>query len=490
MAISDAQYAAWLKADNQTRVLLVEAEAYSGGSTVTRYMATHGFVTTPTDSPASTAYEDIVLEVPQIRSQMAEALRGRSLVSYGDIDIDNSSGARDSWLTEAWDGRPVRLYVGDPSWSKADFRLVFSGTVEDIQARDSATLTLRIRDRQRLLDVPACTTLIGGTDSTKDARRPICYGEVKNIRPVLIDSATRKYAVHDGQIQAVDAVYVDGASTASYTADLSAGTITLTAALTGALTADVRGSKTGGVYVSTAADIAQRLVTERTTLTSGDIDSASISALNTAISATMGLYVAQDNATVLQALDTLLLGIGGYYAVGRDGKLTVGQFAAPSGAAVLTLDADDVEENSVELVRRILPSKSVRLGYARFWDVSNNGATSLTEAQRERLQQPYLVAKATNTLVGHILAVDEDLQPTCLLSGAAASTEASRQASLWGQLRYVYRLAGFTAAQQVKLGDVIALNLGRFGLSGATLARVVGLRESLTGGRIELEVFC
>lgn len=489
MAISDAQYAAWLKADNQARVLLVEAEAYSGGSTVTRYIATHGFVTTPTDSPASTGYGDIVLEVPQIRSQMAEALRGRSLVSYGDINIDNSSGVRDSWLTDAWDGRPVRLYVGDPSWPKSDFRLVFSGAIDDIQARDSATLTLRIRDRQLLLDVPACTTLIGGTDSTKDARRPICYGEVKNVRPVLIDSATRTYAVHDGQIQAIDAVYVDGASIATYTANLTLGTITLTAALTGNLTADVRGSKTGGTYVSTAADVLQRLITERTSLTSGDIDSASISALNTAISAAVGLYVSDDRTTVLQALDTLLNGIGGWYAVGRDGKVVVGQFAVPSGAAVLTLDADDIEENSVELVRRILPAKSVRLGYARFWETSNGGATTLTEAQRERLQTPYLVAKATNTLTGHLLAIDEDLQPTSLVGSAAAASEASRQAALWGQLRYVYRLAGFTAAQQVKLGDVVALSLGRFGLNSSTLARVVGLRESLTGGRIELEVF-
>ena len=36
---------------------------------------------------------------------------------------------------------------------------------------------------------------------------------------------------------------------------------------------------------------------------------------------------------------------------------------------------------------------------------------------------------------------------------------------------------------------MIALNLGRFGLNNGTLVRVVGLRESLTGGRIELEVF-
>ena len=166
MPISDTDFTNWLRADNRDRVVLVEAEAFSGGTAVTRYMATAPFVTTGSDTPAHTPYEDLVLDVPYIRTALAEVLRGRSLISYGDIDIDNSSGARDAWLTDAWDGRAIRMFLGDARWPKADFRLVFSGAIDDIQARDASTLTLRIRDRQLLLDVPACTTLIGGTDST------------------------------------------------------------------------------------------------------------------------------------------------------------------------------------------------------------------------------------------------------------------------------------------------------------------------------------
>jgi hypothetical protein len=97
MPISDAQYTAWLRADNQRRVVLVEAEAYSAGAVVTRYMSTHGFVTTPSDTPAGTGYDDIVLDVPWVRSQLAEAFRGRSLIGYGDIDIDNSIS---EWMNE------------------------------------------------------------------------------------------------------------------------------------------------------------------------------------------------------------------------------------------------------------------------------------------------------------------------------------------------------------------------------------------------------
>ena len=490
MSISNAQYSAWLAADNKERVILVEVDAYSSGSTVTRYLSDRGFTSRPTDTPANTAYDDIVLAVPGIRSAMADALRGRSLVSFGDLDVDNSAGVRDSWLLDAWDGRPLRLYLGDASWPKADFRLVFSGVAADIQARDNATLTLKLRDRQYLLDVPLQTNLVTGTGSAKDQRLPVCYGEVKMIEPVLIDSALRKYAVHDGQIQSVDAVYQDGVAIGTYTADLTAGTITLTAALTGRITADVKGSKTGGTYVNKTADIAQRIVQERAGWSTSDIDAASVTQLNTDAPGAVGIYVTQDQATVLSTLDTLITGAGGYYAIGRDGKLTMGLFKAPAGTPVVTIGDDDVEQGRVELTKRIVPLKSVRVGYARYYTTIDSGAaSSLNEAQRQRLRDDYLVAKATTSLTGFLLAVDGDLQGSCYVNQSDASTEATRRAALWGQLRRIFRISGFLAAQQVKLGDVVALDLSRYGLAGGVLATVVGLRESITGGSVELEVF-
>ena len=45
MPISDAQYTAWLRADNQRRVVLVEAEAFSAGAVVTRCMTSAAVVT-------------------------------------------------------------------------------------------------------------------------------------------------------------------------------------------------------------------------------------------------------------------------------------------------------------------------------------------------------------------------------------------------------------------------------------------------------------
>lgn len=488
MAISDAQFAAWLRRD-RARVVLVEAQAYSAGAVVTRYLSDRGFVSAPTDTPANTAYPELLTEVPRINSKMAEALRGRSMVSYGDINIDNASGEFDAWLMDAWEARPVRLYLGDPGWPKADFRLVFDGVADDIRARDNRTLTLKLRDRQYLLDVPLQTTLIGGTGPAKDQRRPACYGEVKQVEPVLIDAGTRTYAWHDGQVQGVDGVFQDGVPIATYTADNSAGTISLTAALTGRLTLDGKGSKTGGVYVNTTGDIMARIVAERTAFPAGDIEAASIAALNADVPGAVGLYIGRDSTTVIGALDALAGGVGGYYQIGRDGLLRVGQLKAPAGTPVLTLTDDDLQLGRIELLKRMVPMASVRVGYERYWTVIDNAATAATEAARQRLSDGYLVAKATNTLTGHLKPIEGNLEPSCFVASADASTEATRRAALYSVIRRVFRLEGFAAAQQLQLGDVVELDLSRYELGGGVLATVIGLDENITGGAIGLEVF-
>lgn len=492
MAISDIQYTAWLAGDNKQRVVLAEVQAYSAGVTVTRYLSDRGFVSAPTDSPANTAYDDIIVSIPSITSALADAMRGRTLISFGDLDIDNSSGERDSWLTDAWDGRPVNLYLGDAAWDKADFRQIFGGTAADIQARDNATITLRLRDKQSLLDVPMQTTFVGGTGSAMFQRVPICYGEVKFAEPVLIDAAARRYQLHDGQIQSIDAVWENGAAVAGadFTANLANGTFVMNRAVVGSLTVDCKGSKTGGTYVNTTANIAQRIITERSTITAGEISAAAVTALNAAAPGVAGVYVTQDHRTVLSVLDELITGAGGYYSIGRDGVVTMALFTPPSGSPAVTILDDDIEVAGIDLVRRIVPKKSVRIGYARYQTViDTTGLAGLTEAVRQRMADEYLIVRATTALTGYLLAVDADIEYSAYVASADASTEATRRAALWGVLRRVFRLRGFMSAQQVQLGAVVALDLSRYGLTGGVLARVIRLRESMTGGAVELEVF-
>ena len=492
MPISDSQYLAWLRASGKRRCVLVEAQAYSGGTTVTRYASNCGFVSTAADTPASTAYPELVLSVPSITSRMAEVFRGRSMVSFGDIELSNAGGSLDAWTLDAWDGRPCRIYLGDPSWTKSDFRLAWSGTLADV-ASTGAKLVLKLRDRQALLDVPAQTNLVsGGTNA--GAKRPMCYGRCFNITPVLRDAPTRVYEVHDGQIHAVLAVYMDGAQLTSgthYTADLANGTITMLVAVTGRLTADVAGSKTGGTYTESTGDLLSRILQERAGFASGDIDAASVTALNTDLPHSVGLYESGDGATVRNLVDRLITGAGAYYTIDRSGVLVAGLFKAPAGTPVVTLGTDDVKEQGVELLRRWVPAKSVRVGYKRNHTIMQSGISgSVTEDQRDWLGAEFALSSvATNTVPQYLLATDGELEPTCLAYVGGANFESARRAALWGSLRRSFRLQAFLAAGQVRIGSVIALDLPRFNLGGGVLAVVTYIRESLTGGWQELEVF-
>lgn len=146
--ISYADYLAWIAADNKSRIILVEAEAYSSAALVTRYMSNCPFVSAPSDVPANQAYDDCVLSIPQFSTRMSEQMSGQSTPAQGDIDIANENGDRDGWLNDAWGECSVKLYLGDKAWSKSDFRKILDGTIDHIYAKDQRTLALKIRGRQ------------------------------------------------------------------------------------------------------------------------------------------------------------------------------------------------------------------------------------------------------------------------------------------------------------------------------------------------------
>jgi hypothetical protein len=483
MSISDADYALWLARDN-ARALLVEAKAYSGGAEVTRYLANRAYVSGPAATPANTAYDDIVVGVPEYMAELSAVFMGASLPTFGQIAVLNEGGVRDAWLTEAWDGRALSLYLGDPSWDRADFRPILSGRCQDIVAPDRQHLALLLRGKEHALGVSIQTSLVGGTEATANHAKPLTYGQCFNVEPVLLDASLHKYQVHDGAIEAITDVREDGVST-PYTADLGAGTFVLTNAPTGRITADVKGAKPSGSYKVKCADIIEHIVTSRAALTGADLDATNFSAFATTCPQTLGLYIRDGGgATVAEALDALVSSVGGFWTFSPAGLLTLGRLEAPSGAADLELTADDAEEDGVELLARVTPVKTVRLGYQRNWSVQSDGlAGAVTEANRAAYGTEYRVATATNGGIGttHLLAQEPDVIPTLLVSASDAATEASRRATLWGSIRTVHRLRSFSSPLALRLGQQAKLTHPRFGFSAGATGIVVGIRGALAG---------
>lgn len=490
MSISDAQYAAWLASDNQHRVILCEAQCYSGAAVVTRYMATRPFVSTPTDTPANQAYDDLITSIPTFTRRMSEALEGQTTQSWGDIELINTDGALDSWLDDGWDGRSLKLYLGDPSWPKADFRLILNGVSADITARDQKTLAIKARDKTFALNVPIQTNLIAGTTANKDKPVPLLFGECYNIEPPLIDAALHKYQYHDGAAFGVSTVYDNGVSV-GFTDTPGSGTFVLTASPAGQITCDAKGAKPGGTYLSAVADILQHIVTTHSAIVSGDLDSASFTAMNTAAPQTVGLYI-KERQNIIPALDDLVKSVGGFWGFSRAGLLQLGVLIAPAGAPALSIDADMVVERGISVKRRDLPLAQYTLGWKRNWTVQKSGlAGSVTEARKAELADDYQSITKTNAsvLTKYLLADKPDRIGTLLVVSGDADTEAQRRVTLRNVVRKVFELDTFTAPFQVELGQVVQITHPRFGMGAGVLGVVVGFDEEPTLNRLKLEVW-
>lgn len=239
MAISDAQYQEWLESDTVDRTLLVEAKYYDG-TEKTEYMSTRGHITKPADTPSNQEYEDVVQAFPVFRRAMSEAFTGRTQQSFGDIEIVNPDGSKDSWLDRSWNGRDVILKFGDPSWDYADFRTIMSGASAELTTKSINVLVLKIRDKGVFLEKQVQEALFSSGPSL-DKPIPVCYGEVYKIAPVLEDGATHKYKMNDGEISAITAVYDKGVAVGT-TDTLSTASFTLGAQPAGQVTADILGA--------------------------------------------------------------------------------------------------------------------------------------------------------------------------------------------------------------------------------------------------------
>ena len=492
------------------RRYLVILEPYDpgAGANATLYYSDHGFVTAPTDSPANRYFEPRVVSALNFERHLFQRglIGGRSIPNFGEIVLANADGGLDGFLTFGWDDRRVQVLLGGEGFAYSDFGLVFDGTAEQIEITDDV-LTVRLRDWQHKLDKPVQGTLYAGTGGDEGGsdltgvRKPLAFGRVLNIRPVMVDTGAAHYQMHDGAIDDVDAFYVGGIAYSKitgtpaanqYAVDTATGFVTVGGEpLTEQVTCDVKGAKPGGTYLTTVADIVEEIVTSQGGLGAGDLDAASFTALNTANSATVGVYVdGASNKTVLEVLDELVASIGGYYGFDRSGKFEVGRLESPGGALAATFT--NVEILEIDRQATALPVHRVRLGYQPNWTVQvefqlQGGATAGRRAFTAR-EFRHVTAQDGSILTKHPLA--GDLEVKTLLDGSAdAGTEAARLLDLYKADRDLFRVRVKTQPFALELADAVRLTYPRFGLEAGKDFRVIGLVEDAAINEVELTLW-
>jgi len=473
-----------------------------------------GYASLPTDALPNQPFRGVLKSFSFRRSIMQGDI-GQFTTGSGRLVIDNADANYDFLpLSYAVDGRPITIKVGrrDASYDEAFTlaRVTATGWIIDTE-----NITIDLVDFSYKLEVPLQPNVYGGTggaDGGADLtgkRKPLCLGKPRNVTAVLLVPGLLIYQVHDGSIQAIDAVYgkasaitASGSDYASYAA-LAAASVTagqyatckalglfkLGLEVVGAVTADVQGEDSAG-FIETTGDIVEWTLLNRTDLTAADLDATSFTAVNTAQPAPIDYFVSpDDNLTVAAFIQNIMTGIGGWGGHKLDGTFEVRIFGAPTGTPVARFNRGDMLGGDIK--REPLPSAYQppryrwRVPYQRNWTVQTSDiAGGVTAARRAFLAEQVRLAEATSATIqtDHPFAQDREPVQAYFRNQSDAAAEAARLINLFKTTRAIYRATVPRKALRRDVGDEIEITHPRFDLSQGREMIMVETEVNVTVG--------
>ncbi len=483
--ITDAQFAAWLDSSGALRVTLFEIGVHSGGVDQVRYLSNAPYLNGDDDTP----YLAVVAGGLSVNESIS--LTGSPALTAGDIEIDNTDGALDSWLDDVWKNQRVRAYVGDQTWARSDFRQVFEGVVADIASRTRDHLNLIISNKMELLNTAVTEATVGGTGLNADDLLPLPLGEVHNMAPKLINESTLEYAVSSRAVLATFETR-DTAKPVETSRFDSTGRFRLISKGVGQITCSVQGDAAGGVYLNTIAPLVRRLITEfgnaAAGLTDADIDETNFTAFDLTNPEPVGRLLA-DRANVAETCQALAGSVGAQLVPSRAGLFRLIQLAFPTTAAV-DIQANAQLDRTIEIVDRTDVAAAVKIAYCRNYTVQTGLQTTIPDAHKALFGQEWLTKTATDPAIKALYKITDEpkQQETDLLCGADADAEARRRLAVFKQVRTTYRFQGTPSNMLLELGQAVRLFSNRFSLVAGKVGLVTGLAVNTSNMHVTVEV--
>lgn len=548
--LTELQIQDWLSDQSAIRGTLVEITLLDKDSLpITRYLSTFSYTTSPTSTPANTMYEANIQNSVKFVERLN--IKGGASMSVSDIELSNTDGEYDDWLEDIWVNATAKAYIGDPRWSRDKFIKIFDGVVNDITTRNSNVLNIKLMDKLQRLNSPVSElsysdiypypnasnlrTAYDPNDTlslAQDIVMPLCFGEVHNITPVLIDEANLVYCVHYGSISGIIEVRDNGMPLdygTSYTVQESLGTITMLYQPFGTLTVSLQGDNASG-YNNTVASIIRRIVTgygkvlpnpvtgqpttrsgttipgssppigypiitpsEERFLEGVDIDTENFDAFELANPQPVGIYIGSKE-NIMSVLQQLASSVGASLHLSRDGKLKLLTLASPPLGTPTIISEDLYKYKSLQISDRTEVAGAIKLAYNKNWTVQQELLTGIP-AEHKRLfseQWSYVTKLDSPTITDRKLTSFPTQENTLLIVQGDAITEAQRRLNFNKVQHTTYKLSGMTELFTLQLGDTVQLISKRFGLDGSTgvgVGTVVELQTNWLNGTVQVEVF-
>lgn len=440
----------------------------------------------------------------------------RVLLQLGDSTLANADGGLDELIRRmAIDGHEVAVKAIGRTARYATAETVFRGTGSSWKLATDGSGALSLRDASWRLDAPAQQALYGGTGGRdggpdlKNKPQPLLFGDCRNVRLVLIDAASWTYQCHSGPIDAVTAVYDAGKAltpgldyadvfaaptppTGTFITERASGLIRLGAKPAGTVTADIRGDKSFGVYVSSAAGIAFRLAHSLGNIPDANFDLLSFDLLNTLQPAPIGVYTHTREVRLSDLIDAVLGAIGAWWGANRFDKIEVGRLGLPGVKPVAQLTtADIISLDLLDTPAQINPPLwRVRVGWQRNWTPPSEIGAVAGDIEDERLtflanEYRYASYENPGLTVAHLRAQEITL-PGLFAEEADAEAEAQRLQQLYAGPFQLARIRTKLQGYLIPLCRTIGVTYPRYGLANGK--NVITVAQGIDASRNESTV--
>lgn len=481
-----------------------------------RYFSTTDINTTAADTPASTHFETRISKDATVEfkrsigcvfwgSQSSEA-------SIGSIDLANGDGGLDVLRTVTTRNRSVTIQRGEIGTNVSTWPVVATAIVDRVEFPDESRCRLILRDKAALLDKPIQDDVYisSGNPTLDNQPKPIVIGVAINVPCVFENPSTLEYDIHDTGSPTVLRVRDTGDEmTLNTHYTVSGYTITFLQQPIGVITADIN----QGDYLFD--DFVEELLVTRLGLSTSEVPNANLAPIDTAFGNWYGRWI-YSGETYAQVMDEVVVSFAGWWYFDRLGVLQVGYLTAPTGTSTHTFNSVNVSpaEISVELDRA--PGLSNTVLGRRNWRVHNENeiALSLTDPTYTQiaydLQQNYRHRKiGTGTLHSTYAHALGPQSPTGALgalrpgvpavvglgslivtndSGVDVQAEATRRVGLYTQQRWFVTFTGFfDDAYTVEPGDVVTLQVDRYGMDSGTKMMVVSVEGDFLSDEITIK---
>lgn len=387
---------------------------------------------------------------------------GGFITGRGTTVIDNLDGRYDN-LTQRYttDGQLIEIRLGPLGTPQASWPVVLRG-LSSGEFIDDTKFEISAEDNAYKFDVPAQASVYAGTgdlqgnEDLNGKPRPLAFGWCLNVTPALVVPAELLYQLHDGEVQAITAVYAQGypldagadyptiealraatIAAGGFATCKAAGYFRIGAAPSGTITADVQGAAAGGVFAQTTVQIVRALIRRSADLADADLYLPSLQTLDRVQPAPVGIFIGHDQSpTVADVIGQLIDAIGAFAGFRRDGKFHVGRVDLPQGPPTARFDKTVFDPNPQKqrLPDSVWPPPAKwKIGYQRNYTVTTDPAAAISDARRSFLaaEYRYAVAEAPAVRVDHPFGKEPDAVAAFFRDKADAEAEAARRLALW-----------------------------------------------------------